>query len=127
MLCFGVERRISIHDGAQGDSVAVLSSHHGIIDCLSIGCCGDSYYPANCNTDASACLLHSDLLELLEAMSLMQGITYGKPEPFVIPDYDYGPVQAAVKAVDLSKYYDNLLEDAWTRDDDDFTCALSAW
>ncbi|KAL7006435.1 hypothetical protein EMMF5_004088 [Cystobasidiomycetes sp. EMM_F5] len=57
-------------------------------------------------------------------MSLMQGITYGKPEPFVIPDYDYGPVQAAVKAVDLSKYYDNLLEDAWTRDDDDFTYGI---
>ena len=52
----------------------------------------------------------------------MEGITYGDPEPFTLPSFDYAPVKAAVRAVDLTRFYDNLLDDAFTRDVEDFTC-----
>lgn len=55
----------------------------------------------------------------------MQGITFGKPEPFDIPDWDYAPVKAIINATDLSNFYENLLDDAFDRDVEDFTYGLS--
>jgi hypothetical protein len=60
----------------------------------------------------------------MPGVASMDGISYGKPEPFTIPDYDFGPVKAIAKATDLSAYYDNLLDDAFDRDVEDFTCEL---
>lgn len=54
----------------------------------------------------------------------MEGISYSKPEPFRVPEYDYEPVRAIVKATDLSSYYDNLLDDAAQRERDDFTYGI---
>lgn len=55
----------------------------------------------------------------------MEGITYGTPEPFTIPEYDFAPVRAIAQATDLSLYISNLLEDAMTRDEEDFTYGVS--
>lgn len=58
----------------------------------------------------------------MPGLASMDGISYGKPVPFTIPDYDYEPVRAIVKGTDLTKYYENLLDDAFERDVEDFTC-----
>lgn len=58
----------------------------------------------------------------MPGLASMDGISYGKPVPFTIPDYDYASVRAIAKATDLSGYYNNLLDDAFERDEDDFTC-----
>lgn len=57
----------------------------------------------------------------------MEGIKYGKPEPFAIPNYDYAPVKAVAQATDLSRYYSNLLDGALEMDEDEFTCGLSSF
>lgn len=56
----------------------------------------------------------------------MQGISYGRPEPFSIPDYDYGRVQAIARATNLGKYYDNILSDAFERSEEDYTYGIPA-
>ena len=60
----------------------------------------------------------------MPGLASMDGVSYGKAEPFSIPDYDYEPVRAIVKATDLTGYYDNLLDDAFERDEEDFTCTF---
>lgn len=54
----------------------------------------------------------------------MEGITYDQAVPFNIPEYNFSSVQAVAKATSttLTTYYDNLLADAFERDEDDFTC-----
>lgn len=54
----------------------------------------------------------------------MDGIKYGKPEPFYVPHYDFEPVRAIARMTEMDKYYANLLEDAFERDDEDFTFGL---
>jgi hypothetical protein len=61
----------------------------------------------------------------MSSTNKMQGITFGQPEPFQVPEYDFAPVQAIARATDMSKYYDNLLEDAFDRDEEDFTYGVS--
>lgn len=66
-----------------------------------------------------------DSIDKMPGLASMDGISYGKPAPFAIPDYDYAPVKAAAKATNLQGYYDNLLDDAFERDEEDFTYGLS--
>lgn len=61
----------------------------------------------------------------MPGLASMDGISYGKPEPFTIPDYDYEPVKAIAKATDLSAFYNNVLGDAFERDEEDFTCMFT--
>lgn len=56
----------------------------------------------------------------------MQGITFGKPEPFAVPDYDFDAVRKIAQATDLSSFYGNVLSNAFDRDQDDFTYGLPA-
>lgn len=67
----------------------------------------------------------SGFINKMPGLASMDGISYGKPAPFTIPDYDYAPVKAAAKATDLQGYYDNLLDDAFDRDEEDFTYGVS--
>lgn len=62
----------------------------------------------------------------MPGLASMDGVSYGKAEPFTIPEYHYEPVRSIVKATDLTGYYDNLLDDAFERDVEDFTCK-SGW
>lgn len=55
-------------------------------------------------------------------MASMTDIEYGKPVRFVVPEYDYEPVRATAQALDLSRYYANLLDGADDTDEDDETC-----
>ena len=61
----------------------------------------------------------------MRGLASMDGISYGKPVPFTVPAYDYEPVKAIAKATDLSGYYNNLLDDAFERDEEDFTYGIS--
>ena len=71
--------------------------------------------------------LITQIFESLSAMaSSMQGITFGTPAPFTVPEWDYEPVRAIIRATDLSQFYNNLLDDAFERDEEDFTYGLSA-
>ena len=56
----------------------------------------------------------------------MQGITFGKPEPFAVPDYDFDAVRKIAQATDLTAFYGNVLDDAFDRDPDDFTYGMPA-
>lgn len=55
----------------------------------------------------------------------MENVTFGKPEPFSIPLYDFKAVQTIARATNLESYYANLLDDAFERNEDDFTYGLS--
>jgi hypothetical protein len=50
----------------------------------------------------------------------MDGITFDKPVPFQLPEYDYSPVRAVARATDLTNFYNNILSDGFERSDDDF-------
>lgn len=54
----------------------------------------------------------------------MDGITFDKPVPFTLPDYDYSPVRAVARATDLANFYNNVLSDGFERSDDDFTYGI---
>lgn len=54
----------------------------------------------------------------------MEGVTYGTPERFTIPEYDFAAVQTIARATNLESYYANLLDDAFDRSEEDFTYGM---